>query len=407
MPVSALPKIATKRKLVQWLASLLILLIPFLTIGGESLLRLDAATRTLFFFGSRIRIEEFYLLLIVILILVFSFLLITVVFGRIWCGWLCPQSVFSDIIEYFFRKLQPWCPRFIYPVLTSFCMLLLSFLVASNLIWYFIPPMEFARRLVTGDPGTVAGVSLVSIFLLVFIDLLLVRRKFCKTVCPYGRIQLMAMNNSTLVLEMNPESADSCIRCGACVRTCPMEIDIRDGLQIECINCGRCLDACRGVMEKLNKEDGLIHYTFGSRSKGGGQPLNGGSILLAGIIITLSILLCFGIANRPTATLSVRQSGGGEARRLPDGSLINFYQGYLENRSTKTARFDLDVTAPQGYTTMLLGSVKNISIKENANRKIDFIIKIIPAPPAAQKLELRLMREGKSEATAWVTLFAK
>ena len=401
-----LPRIAPQRRLVQWLTSLLILLIPFIQPGGESLLRLDAATRTLLFFGSRIRIEEFYLFLVVVLILVFSFLLIAMVSGRVWCGWLCPQSTFSDIFHFFSNKLQPLHPRFLSFAIEYVIMLLFSFLVASNLVWYFIPPREYLLRLMTGNLGVAAGTSLVAGFLLVFFNLLLVRRKFCKTICPYGRIQLMTMNSSTLTLEMNPELAASCIRCGACVTTCPMQIDIRNGLQVECINCGRCLDACRSVMEKLNRKQGLIHYSFGN-TKGGRLPLNAGALLLAAIVLTLGCILFFGLVNRPAATLSVRQSATGEARRLPDGSLINFYHAYVENRSAKTAVFDLDASALQGHEITLLGPAKGIFVRQNSNRRIDFIVRIIPAPPASQELKLQLTRDGKSEAAASVTLLVK
>lgn len=404
MPI---PRIAPKRKAVQWLTSLLILIIPFVSLDGESLLRLDATSRTLLFFGSRIRVEEFYLLLLVALLLVFSFLFITVVFGRVWCGWLCPQSTFSDLAEYLARKLQLLLPRALSRTLRYLLMLLFSFLVAANLIWYFIPPREFMQRLMSGTLGVIAGTTLATVLLLIFLDLVFVRRKFCKTICPYGRIQLMAMDNSTLTLEMNPESAGSCIRCGACVRACPMQIDIREGLQVECINCGRCLDACRGVMEKLNKDQGLIHYSFGSRSKGRGRPLNTGSLLLAGMIIALSALLCYGITTRSAATLKVQQSGNGETRSLPDGSLVNFYRAYVGNRSAKAAFFDLTVTPLPGYETTLLGPANHISIGENTSRRIDFTIRIKPAPTAPQQVELRLIREGKTEAAAFVTILTQ
>src|SRR5512136_440770 len=99
-------RITPQRETVQWLSTLLLLLIPFVRVGGESLLRLDASSRTLHFFGAAIRIEEFYLVLLIILVFVFAFLFITMVFGRVWCGWLCPQTTLTDLVEAADRRIQ-------------------------------------------------------------------------------------------------------------------------------------------------------------------------------------------------------------------------------------------------------------------------------------------------------------
>ena len=183
----------------------------------------------------------------------------------------------------------------------------------------------------------VAGTTLVSMSLLLYLDLVLVRRRFCTTVCPYGRIQLMTMDRNTLTLEFDPSLADACIRCGACEKACPMGIDIKKGLQIECINCGRCLDACRSVMDMRGRQ-GLIHYTFGTQAEGGGRPVNVRTVLLAGVIVLLCAVMAVGIAARPEATIKVQRGGEGRVKRLADGALVNFYSAYLENRSTEPGR---------------------------------------------------------------------
>ena len=245
----------------------------------------------------------------------------------------------------------------------------------------------------------VAGITLVTVSLLLYLDLVLVRRKFCTSVCPYGRIQLMAMDRNTLTLEFDPDLAHACIRCGACVQTCPMSIDIKDGLQIECINCGRCVDACRSVMEK-NDRPGLIHYTFGSRAEGGGRPVNGRSLLLLGIILLLSAFMAGSVASRREATIKIQRGGDGEIRVLEDGAVVNFYTAYLENRSTVPADFLLSVQPSAGYRIELLGPVRNIHLEPNANRRVDFIVKVSPVPPARREIELNLVREGKTIAAA-------
>lgn len=402
-----LPRIAPKRKLVQWLSSLVLLGIPFVRAGGESLLRLDAASRTLFFFGARLRIEEFYLFLLALLIAVFVFLFVTMVFGRVWCGWLCPQTTLSDLAGFIDRKIDVVLPgKFLSGVARQLCYLILSFTVAANLVWYFISPYEFFPRLLEGRLGMVAGITLVSTLVLIYGDLVLIRRSFCRMVCPYGRIQLMAMDRNTLTLEFDPRLAHLCIHCGACERACPMGIDIKDGLQVECINCGRCIDACRQLMEKRGGQ-GLIHYTFGNREEGGGRPVNGKTLLFAGIVLLLCIVLGAGIAARREATVKVARGGGGEVRRLPDGALLNYFSAYVENRADAPATFALTVASPAGYRVELLGPVEGIRLAPNANRRVDFIVKISPAPVASRTVELHLVRDGQVVASAPVTLLVK
>ncbi len=397
-------RIAPKRALVQWLATILLLVLPFMRHDGDSLLRLDAASRTLLFFGARIRIEEFYLFLIAVLIMVFAFLFVTMIFGRVWCGWFCPQTTITDLTDFFNRKVEHFLPgTFAANLLKQLSYILLSFVVAANLIWYFIPPAEFFRRLAGGEIGMVAGMTLTVVFVLVYLDLVLVRRVFCKTVCPYGRIQLLTMDRNTLTLEFDPSLKSACIKCGSCERNCPMGIDIKDGLQIECINCGRCLDACREVMAKLGR-GGLIHYTFGIKAEGGGRPLNRKTLFLGGIIVLLSALLILGIADRKGATIKIQRGANGEVRRLPEGAVINFFTAFVENRSVTPGTFTLSVAPVNGFRTELIGPVTNISLAANANRRVDLVVKVSPVPQSRQDLELHLIRDGKTIAVTLMPL---
>lgn len=406
MAVSPKGRIASKRNLVQWLSTLFLFGIPFLKLRGESLLRLDAASRTILFFGASIRIEEFYLFLIAVLIFVFGFLFVTMLFGRVWCGWLCPQTALADLADWIERVCAGIKVAAFSFLARQLCFLALSCLVAANLVWYFIAPGDFFARLFSGEIGPVAGITLATVSLMVYLDLALVRRSFCRTVCPYGRVQLLTMERSTLTLEFDPALKYVCLRCGSCVRACPMGIDIRDGLQIECINCGRCLDACREVMEARGR-DGLIQYTFGGKEKGGGKPLNRRTALLAALIALLGVLLAVGIATRKEATLKVQRAANGEVKRLADGSLVNFYTVYLENRATRPGVFSLEAGALPGYRVELIGPVRELSIAPNANRRVDLVLKVSPAPPGRRELKLKLVRAGKSVAEAWLPLLVQ
>jgi polyferredoxin len=383
-------RIGPKRTLVQWFCSLLVLGLPFIKLGGDSLLRLDAATRTLLFFGARIRIEEFYLFLLLVLIFVFGFLFVTFLLGRVWCGWLCPQTTLCDLADWLDARVRN-------AVVRQLLYLLIACVVACNLIWYFVAPSEFFGRLFAGHVGAVAGISWISMFLLVYLDLALVRRKFCKTVCPYGRVQLMTTGSGTLTLEFDQKLKDACLRCGACVRACPMEIDIRNGLQIECINCGRCLDACREVMEKTGGK-GLIRYSFGSGTYSISPKAK--FVALAGVLVLLTAMLVVAIVTRTEASLKVQRVPTAAVKVLPDGTLVNFFTLYLENRGTSRARYSIEPVAVDGYQVELVGPVRDIELAPNENTKVTVVAKVLPAPRERIEVPVRLVRQGKVVATA-------
>ena len=392
-------KLGPFRQSVQWITTLVLLLIPFVKIGGESLLRLDAPNRTLLFFGAAIRIEELYLFLLATLILVFIFLFVTMVFGRIWCGWLCPQTTLSDLAGFILKKTASLLPGKLFPLVVAHLLFaLLAFLVGANLVWYFIPPAEFFERLLQGNLGLVAGITLWTTAVLVYLDLAFVRRLFCSMLCPYGRIQLMAMDRNTLTLEFNPARTSDCIRCGACVRTCPTGIDIRDGLQVECINCGRCLDTCRAIMQKLGKT-GLIHYSFGITEQGGGRPLNSKSLVLGIVVLVLCGLLAAGVTLRKEASLKVRRADMIQVKHLADGSLVNFFTITIENRSRKPAVYDLVIDGSSKAGLELLGPVTGLLLAANDNRRIDLLVKASSLPPKQAIIQLRLM-QGKRVVAA-------
>jgi polyferredoxin len=185
-----------------------------------------------------------------------------------------------------------------------------------------------------------------------------------------------------------------------------MGIDIRDGLQIECINCGRCLDACRTVMAG-RKRDGLINYTFGVAEDGGGRPVNARSVLLAGGILLLCAVLGIAVAGRREATMKVQRGGEGRVQRLADGALVNYYTAYLENRSISAAAYAISLEPVDGHRAELIGPIEGIRVAANANRRVDFAVRIAPAPVATRDIRLRLVKDGKTLAVSDIQLLVK
>ena len=344
-----------------------------------SLLRIDIPELSLYLFGQVLRIQELYLVLLATLIFVLGFLLVTVVLGRIWCGWLCPQTTLADVAEWIAHRLGltvknnrlhgSGTAKFVLQGL----FLLLSFLVAANLLWYFIPPRLFFARLVMLELHYATWITLVLTMLLVCLDLALVRRLMCSDFCPYGRIQTAIVDRATLTLHLPDSELERCIECSSCVRNCPMGIDIRDGYQVECTNCGRCLDACRRVMAK-RREPGLISYSFGLHGEGAAGLLNARVLLPAAAVVVLLAALFINMVDRPTASLKVAVSHTAQARQLADNQTGTFFNAWVNNRGQMPASYTLQArNRASGDPLVIKGQVQT-TLAAGENRRLDFVL---------------------------------
>lgn len=372
------------RRRFQWATSLTILLIPWLQPGGNSLLRIDISSLSLYLFGQVLRIEELYLFLFFTLAFGIGFFLVTLVSGRVWCGWACPQTTWNDLAEWFARKLglkvidnrlqgDSWCKA-----LAQCGYLLLGMLVSANLIWYFIEPQRFFRQMINGELSLGVWLTFVTLSLLITLDLSLVRRLMCRDFCPYGRFQTALVDPGTLTLRLPDEEKPRCIKCNSCVRCCPMGIDIRDGYQVECINCGRCLDACRQVMAKRS-QPGLIYYTFGTGGVGIRALLNPRTLVLSLVLLCLLTSLGVAIARRSETSLKVSLSHTVASRLLKDGRQGTFFNAWINNRGTRTHTYQLTARLDDGTPLELKGQTKNLQLGGGMNRKLEYILLSPPA----------------------------
>ncbi|MBW6510634.1 MAG: 4Fe-4S binding protein [Desulfuromonadaceae bacterium] len=377
--------IGPRRRALQWATTLFILLLPWVRPGGVSLLRVDLPTLSLHLFGQILRIEELYLFLFFTLTLTFGFLLMTLTFGRVWCGWGCPQTTLNDMTEWLIRRLHltvdgnsltgPSSHR----VLLHGIYLTLSLLVAANLLWYFIEPPRFFSELLHGKLDMIASGTLLIVAATVYLDLAFLRRLMCHDFCPYGRFQSALADQSTLTLQRPAVEIARCIDCGACARACPMGIDIRDGEQIACINCGRCLDACRQVMARRN-EPGLIRYSFGRHATGAGDLITPRRLLLTGATLALTIMLLFAVHNRSSATLKVAHSHTVASRLLADGQQATFFNLWVNNRAKLTTMYRVQVRSTDPSPLTVKGPVAQIFLKPGENRRLDVVVVGSPLP---------------------------
>lgn len=394
--------IAPRRRAVQWGLFLVLLLLPFARHAGESLFRIDIPSLTLHFFGSALPVENLFLVWLLGLCLIFLFLLLTMALGRAWCGWLCPQTALSDLIDGLSRRLglkTSWksidggLGRKL--LLYGFS-LLFSLLLGALLVWYFVSPYDYFARLLAGTlGGWPLGATLV-FTLLIFFCMVFLRRLACREFCPYGRFQTMLADRGTLTLGLDPAEARRCIDCQACVRACPMGIDIRDGFQIECINCACCLDACRKVMAR-QRQTGLIRYRFGEGLVGWRSLLTLKLALVAGVFMLTGAALVLSILNLPLATLTVTRNVVAEGRSATTNGQIVFFTAYLSNRDRLAHSYRIEAEGGGEPALSLKGQTTGIRLTPGERRRLYFAVHFAaPLNPPGRKLVFTVIDEQES-----------
>jgi cytochrome c oxidase accessory protein FixG len=256
------------RKLIHLLCFLVFLALPF-----SNVMRFDIPRQRFYFFGVQLWISEFGIIFFAMMFLMFVIVASSVVYGRVYCGYMCPQMIFSEasvaVENWLARKVNKHFIKWPAPrrkLISRLAWLAIigvaSVFLAFIFISYFVEPRDLLGRLLSLDIRTAGGISGAVVTLITFLDFTLLRQRFCTTVCPYGYLQGMLGDGNTLLVTYRDDQ-HACIECKKCVRVCQMGIDIRKSpYQMECVHCGECIDACGGVMNRLGK-DTLIHYTWG------------------------------------------------------------------------------------------------------------------------------------------------
>jgi cytochrome c oxidase accessory protein FixG len=358
----------TRKNVVYGLLIAIYLGLPWLRVDGRPAFLIDIPRRQAFLFGGTFTAEDFWLLFFVLSGAGFALIVLTSLWGRVWCGFACPQTVF---LEGVFRRIERWLegPRetrlrrnrgpltaevFARKGVKHLLWIVLCLLLAHTFLAYFVPVGELARWM-RGSPAAhwTAFAWALAMAALLYFDFSWFREQTCLVVCPYGRFQSALIDEDSIVIgydvgrgeprsKVNEEGGD-CIDCRRCVAVCPTGIDIRNGLQMECVGCSNCVDACDEVMDRLGWDRGLIRYDSKHGFAGARRRFLRPRVVLYTILgaVGLAVAVVSITGRTPFEVRALRTRGMPYA--IEDNTIRNLFNLRVENKRPDEHAFALSV----------------------------------------------------------------
>ncbi|HML94009.1 MAG TPA: cytochrome c oxidase accessory protein CcoG [Thermodesulfobacteriota bacterium] len=355
-----------RRTITEIFLVIFFLVLPWIKIGGHQALLLDIAERRFSVFGLTFWAHDAPLVFFILAFLTIGLAFVTAVWGRVWCGWACPQTVFIDGV---FRRLEyliigshiqqrnlaraPWdLKKFFKLGLLWTLFLVASLIIAHSFLAYFVG----AEKLVdmtqhNPHENWTIFVAMAFITAVLLFDFGWFREQFCIIMCPYGKFQSTLMDDDSITVTYDSvrgeprkgmvkpgEREGDCINCYKCVAVCPTGIDIRNGQQLECIGCTACIDACDEVMDKIEKPRGLIRYAAGNALKGIKTRLLRPRVAIYSVLLVAVVsALVFSVSRRQDLAVTVLRGKDTPFQVIqnPDGSeqVINHFKMSVKNQT--------------------------------------------------------------------------
>jgi cytochrome c oxidase accessory protein FixG len=417
-------KLYKYRTLLSYFFLGLLFAAPFIKFNGEQLILLNILERKFVFFGIIFWPQDFYLFVLALLSFVVFIVLFTVVFGRVFCGWACPQTIFLEMV---FRKIEYWIEgepvkqkklnerpmdldKFARKAAKHSLFFMISFFIANIFLAYVIGS-DTLLSIIT-EPLAIHLSGFISILIFTIIFYLVfsrIRSIVCTVICPYGRLQGVLLDDQSMIVAYDYNRGEprgkvqkgvenirgDCIDCKLCVQVCPTGIDIRNGTQMECINCTACIDACNMVMEKIERPLDLIGFKSEDEIKSSkpfcvSRKIYGYSAVLVVLVSVLSFLM---LSRADVKTTMLRASGTLYQMR-EDKLVSNLYNAELVNKTSKALTFEI---VPEDASAKIQYIQKENKLEYSGTVKLTFFV-LMPQDAIKQfktEMKFKLLSNGK------------
>jgi cytochrome c oxidase accessory protein FixG len=432
-----------------WATQLLFYGLPWLPWNGRQAVLFDLASRRFYLFDLVLYPQDFIYLTGLLVVSALGLFLFTAVAGRLWCGYACPQTVYTEIFMWIEHRLEgdrmarirldaaPWGPSKLLRTGGKHALwMALSLWTGFTFVGYFTPIESlWASALTLGlGPWEWFWVSFYS--LATYGNAGFLREQVCKYMCPYARFQSAMFDRDTLIISYDEERGEPrggkgtrgrktdlaaaglghCIDCGLCVQVCPTGIDIRKGLQYECIGCAACIDVCNGVMDKMQYPRGLIRYDTQNglalhltRAQRWRRVLRPRVLVYSAVLAAIGVGLLTSLLLRVPFKVDVVRDRGAMARLVEEGAVENVYRLQLMNASEAAQRFHITVNGLAALPGARVVSPADVTVDAAQARWVPVVVQVPPdvaqrAVRGAHPIEFRIdLQAPPAQARIWQT----
>ena len=411
-----------KRKIVSYLLLGLMIAMPFIKVNGRPFMLFNIPQSEFILFGIHFTPQDFHLFGVAMLIGMVFIALFTVVFGRLFCGWICPQTIFMEMV---FRRIEywiegdsnaqkrlskaPWTRDKIFKKGLKHALFIFISILISHLFLAYIIGVDEVWNIIN-EPlgehwrGFIAMIIFTGVFYGVFSIL---REQVCTTICPYGRMQGVLLDEDSLAVSYDfvrgeprgkiskkailssVDQKGDCVDCKLCIKVCPTGIDIRNGTQLECINCTACIDACDEIMTKVNRPTGLIRIdSYNGIAKGKRSIYNPKVAAYSFVLLALLGLESYMFMSRSAVETLFLRTPGMMYQKMDDGMISNLYNYQLINKAQVEADITFKAKDMDYVQFQLVGNPPRMEADKNSEGAV--FIKIPADQLESRKVNLKI-----------------